>query len=102
MVVRMRHNRSQTKQRRSHHGLTAPAISTCSNCGELHRTHTMCANCGFYKGRLVIDVAAQKAKRDERLKKKREMIEGALNQGVDASVPEAEAADTASTEKTEK
>lgn len=74
MVVRMRKNRSQTKQGRSHEALKAPTLSTCSNCGALHRPHHMCQECGFYKGRMVMDLVAQKAKRDARLQAKAERI----------------------------
>lgn len=74
MVIRMRHTRSKTKSRRSHHALTAPNLSTCSNCGAHHRPHHMCLDCGFYKGRQVMDLAAQKKAREERIAKKKELI----------------------------
>jgi len=34
----------------------------------------MCLECGFYKGRLVIDLAGQKAKRDGRMQAKKDAI----------------------------
>ena len=76
MVVRMRINSSQTKQRRSHHGLKAPVTAVCNNCGAQHRPHHMCLDCGFYNGRQVLDLAAEKTKREARLKAKKEMIKG--------------------------
>ncbi|MBQ6675594.1 MAG: 50S ribosomal protein L32 [Ruminococcus sp.] len=36
--------------------LDAPALSRCSNCGELTAPHRVCRNCGFYKGVQVIKV----------------------------------------------
>ncbi len=36
--------------------LQAPALSRCSNCGELTMPHRVCKNCGFYKGVQVINV----------------------------------------------
>ena len=42
----------------------------------MHRPHHMCLECGYYKGRMVMDVEAQKAKREARLKAKEEMIKG--------------------------
>ncbi len=82
MVIRMRHTRSHTKNRRSHHAIKAPTLSTCSNCSLLHRPHHMCLECGYYQGKLVIDIKAQKAKRATRIKAKKEAIKG---QGTDAS-----------------
>jgi len=74
MVIRMRHTRSHTGNRRSHHALTAPELSVCQNCGAKHRPHHMCLNCGFYKGKIVIDLVAKRKAREARLEAKRELI----------------------------
>lgn len=81
----MRHNRSQTKQRRSHHGLTAPELSVCKNCGAFHRPHHMCLSCGFYNGRQVLDLAAEKEKRQARMQAKKERIKGALGETAETT-----------------
>ena len=52
MVVRMRHTRAHTANRRSHHKLTAPALSKDSS-GTLHIRHRATL-AGTYKGRSVI------------------------------------------------
>lgn len=67
MVIRMRHTRSHTANRRSHHGLKTPVMAVCKNCGAMHRPHHMCLNCGFYKGRVVIDLLAKKQEREARM-----------------------------------
>jgi len=36
----------------------------------------MCLNCGFYKGRVVIDLLAKKKSREARLEAKRELVRG--------------------------
>jgi hypothetical protein len=36
----------------------------------------MCLSCGFYKGRVVMDLAAKKQARDARMQAKREAIRG--------------------------
>jgi hypothetical protein len=36
----------------------------------------MCLNCGFYKGRVVIDLLKKKQDREARLKARREAIRG--------------------------
>ncbi|MBI2055691.1 MAG: 50S ribosomal protein L32 [Candidatus Sungbacteria bacterium] len=69
MVVRMRHTKSATGQRRSHHALRPGAFSICSHCNKDALPHTVCQNCGYYKGRQVIDVLA---KLDKKTKKKKE------------------------------
>lgn len=91
MVIRMRHTRSHTKNRRSHHALTETNLSVCPNCAAPHRPHHMCLSCGYYKGKMIIDLKAQKAARDARLQAKREKIKNELNpQTTDApALPEA-------------
>ena len=72
----MRHTRSHTANRRSHHGLKAPNLAVCKNCGAMHRPHHMCLDCGFYNGRIVLDLAAKKKDREARVSAKREARKG--------------------------
>lgn len=78
MVIRMRHTRSHTGNRRSHHALKEATLSTCSHCGASHRPHHMCLSCGYYNGRQVMDLTAEKAKRDARIQAKQEKIKNEL------------------------
>ncbi len=75
MVVRMRHTRAHTANRRSHHALKAQTLATCE-CGAVRVSHRACASCGRYRGRVVVDVAkkatakvARKAKKEAATKK---------------------------------
>jgi large subunit ribosomal protein L32 len=61
MVVRMRHTRAHTANRRSHHALKAANLVACTNCGAMKQSHVVCDACGFYKGKQVIKVKAKKA-----------------------------------------
>ena len=70
MVVRMRHTKSATHQRRSHHALGSIAFSKCSHCGTEILPHIICQNCGYYKGRQVIDVLAKLNKKERKQKEK--------------------------------
>ena len=46
---------SRRGMRRSHEALSAPSYQECSNCGELKRPHHICASCGHYDGREVVE-----------------------------------------------
>ena len=70
MSVRMRHTKSHTANRRSHHALSSVQMSKCSHCGVLHMPHRMCAKCGYYNGRQVVDVLAKSAKKEKKAKAK--------------------------------
>lgn len=70
MVVRMRHTRGHTRNRRSHHALGVLRLSACKDCGTMNPPHLMCRNCGKYNGRVVIDTAALIAKKAARRNRK--------------------------------
>lgn len=71
MVVRMRHTRAHTGNRRSHHSIKSGEKSVCPKCKSAILSHTACAVCGTYKGREVIDVL-KKTKKIEAKHKRRE------------------------------
>ena len=48
------------KRRGSNWTLKAPALVTCSKCGEMHLPHRACKHCGTYNGREVLAVEEEK------------------------------------------
>ncbi len=46
-------------RRRAHDALKARNVVVCPNCGEPRLPHRVCANCGHYQGREVIEVEAR-------------------------------------------
>lgn len=72
MVVRMRHTRAHTANRRSHHAMKPMQLSLCEKCGSPKENHKACAACGFYKGREAVNVmkrAEKRAAKEKREKK---------------------------------
>ena len=70
MVVRMRHTKSHTKSRRSHHALKSTNFFKCENCKELKKGHTVCIACGFYRGKKVLDLVKKTEKKQKKAKAK--------------------------------
>ena len=70
MVVRMRHTRSHTRNRRSHHAIQAMAFVKCKKCGQEKIPHTICLNCGTYNNREVIDVLKKLNKKERKQREK--------------------------------
>jgi large subunit ribosomal protein L32 len=68
MVIRMRHTRAHTGNRRSHHALKAKTFAVCTNCEQPKETHIVCKNCGFYRGRKVVDVVKKAEKKQAKKK----------------------------------
>jgi large subunit ribosomal protein L32 len=53
-VQKSKKSRSKRGMRRSHHALSATALSVDSESGETHIRHQMTAD-GYYRGRKVLD-----------------------------------------------
>lgn len=51
----MRHTKSHTANRRSHHALKEARFTVCEKCNKEHLMHRVCGNCGTYRGRMVVD-----------------------------------------------
>ncbi len=54
-----RHSKERTSTRRAHDHLKRRALSECPNCHEPKLPHRVCAHCGKYKGREVIEVVEE-------------------------------------------
>ena len=52
-----RHSRSRRDKRRTHDSLAVRSSSVCPQCGVNVLPHRVCKECGYYKGRQVIDVS---------------------------------------------
>lgn len=70
MTIRMRHTKSHTQNRRSHHFLRKATLSACGKCGELKFQHKVCKNCGNYGSRSVLDVLKKLTKKQKKTKEK--------------------------------
>jgi len=55
-VPKRKMSRSRTRHRKAQWlKLSAPTITTCPRCKAAMRPHTVCAECGTYKGVQVLD-----------------------------------------------
>ncbi len=75
MVVRMRHTRSHTGNRRSHHALKTGRL-TVSKDGTVHPRHRVLLDGSTYRGRSVLDRASKRTSRAMKAAKQRERDEG--------------------------
>ena len=48
-------SKQRRNKRRTHDALTVAAIAKCSNCGAAVQDHTVCPECGYYRGKLAIE-----------------------------------------------
>jgi ribosomal protein L32 len=66
MVIRMRHTRAHTGNRRSHHALVSGALVIDAKSGEANLRHHASPSTGMYKGR---PVKSLQKKLDRKLKR---------------------------------
>lgn len=52
-VPKKRTGKSAQAKRRANWKATVPATTKCSSCGAVVLTHTVCPECGSYKGKVV-------------------------------------------------
>ncbi len=70
MVVRMRHTRAHTANRRSHHALKGTRLSL-SKEGVVHPRHKVLLDGSAYRGRSVMDTVSKRVVRAQKAAKKR-------------------------------
>jgi len=59
-VPKKRTSKSVKGMRRAHDALVfTAAVDLCDNCGEVVQRHRVCGACGHYRGRKVLNVAAE-------------------------------------------
>jgi len=71
-VPKQRHTKSRRNKRRLHIFLKELVLTRCPKCGKPRLPHTICQNCGYYKGREIINVL-EKLTKKERKKREKEM-----------------------------
>lgn len=71
-VPRMHHTKSRRNKSRMHLHLTQVSLTSCRKCGKSVLPHTVCPNCGYYKGVEVVNVL-KRLDRKERKRREKEM-----------------------------
>lgn len=72
-VPKKRTGKSAQGHRRSNWKATKPEVTNCSKCNAIIPTHTVCPECGYYKGKAVsikhADFAKEEVKTEKAAKK---------------------------------
>jgi large subunit ribosomal protein L32 len=59
-LPKRKHSKGRRDRRRAHDSLTKPSLVECPQCHAKHLSHRVCANCGTYRGRAVLQVVEEK------------------------------------------
>ena len=55
-VPKRRTSKSKKGMRRAHDAISAPSVIRCSRCSTPIERHTICPECGYYRGKPVIAI----------------------------------------------
>ena len=55
-VPKSRQGTARTNKRRSHHAHKPKSLAKCSRCSQTVRPHTVCGNCGHYRGNVIVNM----------------------------------------------
>lgn len=69
-VPKQGHTRAKVGKSRMHKYIKPVRLSLCPKCKKPVLSHTVCLNCGSYKGTEVIDVLAKLSKKEQKIKEK--------------------------------
>ena len=69
-VPRHKHTRAKVGKTRMHKYIKSIRLNVCPKCKKPILSHTVCLNCGFYKGSEVINVLANLTKKDKKIREK--------------------------------
>lgn len=59
-TVKRKHSRARGRSRRGGHTkLAVVKTTTCPKCGEIMKPHHLCASCGNYRGKEIINLEAE-------------------------------------------
>lgn len=75
MVVRMRHTRAHTANRRIHHALKGTRLTVAKD-GTVHPRHKALLDGTQYRGRVVLDTGARRSTRKVKADKRRQKETG--------------------------
>lgn len=66
---RRRHSKARGRNRRGHWKLEPVQLVECTQCKAPKLSHRVCPACGYYNGKLVLDLEAKRAKKEEKKKR---------------------------------
>ena len=55
-VPKRKTSKARKRKRRSHLGIARPNLVKCKRCDSLTEPHTVCVECGFYRGKPLIEI----------------------------------------------
>ncbi|MBI4982985.1 MAG: 50S ribosomal protein L32 [Candidatus Omnitrophica bacterium] len=65
-LPKRRHSKTRGRKRRTHWKLTKTNLVSCPQCKKPRKPHNVCAVCGYYDGRQVVEIEIKEKKKKGR------------------------------------
>ena len=65
-LPKRKHSTARGRKRRTHWKIKATSFAVCPQCKQAKLAHKVCATCGYYDGRQVIEVKVKTKKKKSR------------------------------------
>lgn len=62
-LPKKRHSKTRGRKRRTHWKIAKTGLVPCPQCKKMRLPHRVCAVCGFYDGRQVIEIKIKEKKK---------------------------------------
>lgn len=69
-VPKQGHTRAKVGKSRMHKYIKSVQLNVCPKCRKPVLSHTVCLNCGYYKGKEIINVLADLTKKEKKHREK--------------------------------
>ena len=60
-VPKRKTSKMRSRTRQAHDALAMPSFAKCARCSQALKPHTICGNCGYYRGKMIVDMEATTA-----------------------------------------
>jgi large subunit ribosomal protein L32 len=64
-LPKRRHSKARGRRRRTHWKLSALNLIPCPQCKQPKMAHRICAVCGYYNGRQVVEIKVKEKKKKQ-------------------------------------
>lgn len=65
-VPKQHHTKGRRDRRRVRFEISSKNLIACSHCKKMAKPHEVCAYCGYYKGKEVVDMSKKKTKKKKK------------------------------------
>ncbi|MDD5044083.1 MAG: 50S ribosomal protein L32 [Candidatus Omnitrophica bacterium] len=67
-LPKRRHSKTRGRKRRTHWKLSSPNLAVCPQCKQPKLAHRICPICGYYSGKLVMEIKVKEKKKTPKQK----------------------------------